>query len=103
MRYPTLRRVNCVMELGTLFRANDDQDDTSDERQTARDGRNGNMLVLVRGGVDGADIQDFFLMGVGETLISEREAAENYQKNSNKNSGFHKDRNLTREPSLERL
>jgi len=80
------------MRLGTFFGADDEQDNSTDKRQTAEDGGNGNMFVFFGGGVDGPDIQDFFLMGVGESLIGERQGAENNQENSSHIDEFHGDR-----------
>ena len=65
------------MRLRTFPGAQDDQDDSAEKDQAAKNGRNGNIVVFIRGGMDGADIQNFFPMGVGEPLVGERQAAEN--------------------------
>jgi hypothetical protein len=93
MRYPTLRRDNFEwMGLRTFLGAYDDQDDSSDKHQATDYGGNRNMVLFIRSGVDGANVQNFFPMGVGETLVGECQAAENNQENSKQNSGFHRDR-----------
>ena len=47
------------------------------------------MVLFIGSGVDRADIKNFFPMGVGETLVSKGQAAENNQENSNQKRGFH--------------
>jgi len=47
------------------------------------------MVLLIRGGVDRANIKNFFTLGVSKTLISKGQAAENDQENSNQECGFH--------------
>jgi len=65
-------------ELRGLFRSNDEQNDSSHEREPAKYRRNGNSVMFLRGGVDRADIEYFFLMGIVEALIGEAKRAQNY-------------------------
>ena len=46
-------------------------------------------VLFIRSSMDRSDIKNFFPMGVGETLISKGQAAQNNQENSNQNRGFH--------------
>jgi hypothetical protein len=90
MRYPTLRRDTLVVfELGTLFRSDDEQDDSPHQREPTEYRWNGYSVVFFCGGVDRADIEYFFLMSVIEALVSEAERAQNYQENSNPHDRFH--------------
>ena len=34
------------------------------------------MVVLIRGGVDGPDIQNLLLVGIGKSLVGESQAAK---------------------------
>lgn len=54
----------------------DYQDDTRNQSQPAKDGRNGDMFLFFRRGVNWANIQNFCLVGVTESLISQRQDAE---------------------------
>src|SRR5258708_1852094 len=65
--------------LGILSASGDDHDDSSDQCQSTEDWRNGKVLMLFFSGVDRPDIQHFFLMGVIEPLISQRQASKNNQ------------------------
>jgi hypothetical protein len=65
--------------LGILSACGDDHDDSSDQRESTEDWRNGNVLMLFFSGVDRPDIQHLFLMGVIEPLISQRQASKNNQ------------------------
>ncbi len=47
------------------------------------------MVLFIRSSVDRANIKNFFPMGVGETLISKGQTAENNQENTNRKNGFH--------------
>jgi hypothetical protein len=79
MRYPTLRRGNFrSFGLRILFRSNNEQDDSSHQREPAQYRRNRHSVVLFRGGMDRSDIKDFFLMGVIEALVGEAERTQNY-------------------------
>jgi hypothetical protein len=76
-------------ELRTFFTANNDQDDSSDQRQATEDWRNRKVLLIFPGRVDRPNVQNLFLTRVGESLISERQPTENNQENSNPNDRFH--------------
>ncbi len=50
------------------------------------------MVLLVRAGVDRADIDDVLPMGVGEPLIGKRKAAQNNEQDAAPEKRFHLDR-----------
>jgi hypothetical protein len=58
-------------------------------RIKAPDWRDGNMVVFFGGGVDWPDVQNFFLVGVGEPLIGKRERPNNDHQNSKPRHRFH--------------
>jgi hypothetical protein len=66
-----------LFELRTFPASNDEQDDSSHQRQPAEYGWNRNSLLLFCGGVDGPDVKNLFLMGVIESLIGEDQPAQN--------------------------
>jgi len=77
MRYPTLRRDTWQFAASRSFLvADDEQDNSSDQREPAENGGNGNMFLLIGSGMDGAKIQDLFPVGIVETLIGESQRAE---------------------------
>jgi len=47
------------------------------------------MVLFIRSGVDRANIENLFSMGVIKSLVGKGQAAENNQKNSNQDRGFH--------------
>jgi hypothetical protein len=47
------------------------------------------MLLLFRGGVDGSEIKNFFLMSVRESLIRKGQPAQNNEQNSHPKDRFH--------------
>jgi hypothetical protein len=65
------------VELRTFPAPNKDQDNASNQRETAENWWNGNVLLLFRGSVDGPKVDNLFLMGVIETLIGKSQPAEN--------------------------
>ena len=65
------------LELRTFSASNNEQGNSPNQRETAKDRRDRNMLLLVRGGVDGPEIENFFLMGIIEPLIRKGQAAQN--------------------------
>jgi len=77
MRYPTLRRVTFAFELRILFRTNDEQDDSSGQRQPSEYRRDGNVFLIFPGGVNRPNVQNLFLTGVIESLIGEGQPAQN--------------------------
>jgi hypothetical protein len=64
------------VELGTFFASNDEQGNSSDQRQPTEYGRNRNLLVLFSSGMDGAKIENLFFMGIGKSLIGEGQTAQ---------------------------
>jgi len=76
-------------QLRTFLAPNNQQGNSSDQRQPAHYRRNRNSLLIVPGGVDGPEIEYFFSMGVGESLIRERQPTEDNQQNPNPNDRFH--------------
>ena len=59
------------LELRTFSASNNEQGNSPNQRKTAKDRRDRNMLLLVRGGMDGPEIENFFSMGIIESLIRE--------------------------------
>jgi|SRR5579859_1729140 len=97
MRHPTLRRGTFALLGLRAFPASDDkQGNSADESQPAEDWRNGNSIMLIRGGVDRSDIKNSFLMRIVETAIGEGQSAQNYQDNSQPDDRFHFNRSLSR-------
>ena len=90
MRYPTLRQgtFNHV-ELRLLPDSNGEHNDSAHQGQPAEQWRNINMLVLVRGGMDGPDIQNLLLMGIVESLVGKGKTAENNEENATPNERLH--------------
>ena len=76
-------------ELRTFFAAENDQDNSPDQRYPTEYRGDGNVFLIFPGGVDRADIQNLFLMGVSESLIPQRQPTQNNQKNSGQDDGFH--------------
>jgi hypothetical protein len=67
------------LELRSFLASHDQQRNSSGQRQSSEDRRDRNMLLLVRGGMDGPEIENFFSMGIIESLIREGQAAKNNQ------------------------
>lgn len=65
------------LELRTFPASNNEQGNSPNQRETAKDRRDRNMLLLFRSGVDGPEIENFFLMGIIESLIRKGQAAQN--------------------------
>jgi hypothetical protein len=65
------------LELGTFFTSHNQQGNSPNQRQTAENRRNGNVLLLFRRGVDGPEVKNLFLMGVVKSLIGEGQPAQN--------------------------
>jgi hypothetical protein len=76
-------------ELRTFFAADDDQENSSDQRQTAEYRRYRNVLLIFPGGVDRSDVQNLFLTRVSESLVGECQPTQHNQENSNPNDRFH--------------
>ena len=90
MRNPTLRRD--IFQSGGLGRfsgAGDDQKDSADQCKSTEDGREGDVFLPFRSGVNRAKINDFFPTGVVEALVSQRQSAKNDQKDANHHCRFH--------------
>jgi len=64
-------------ELRTLPASNDEQGNSSDQRQPAEYWRDRNSLLLFRGGVDRPEIKNLFLMGIRESLVGEGQPTQN--------------------------
>ncbi len=64
-------------ELRTFLAPNNQQGNSSDQRQPAQYRRNRDPLVIFPGGMDRSKIEYFFLMRVRESLIGERQSAQN--------------------------
>jgi hypothetical protein len=47
------------------------------------------MALFIRGGVDRANIKNFFPMGVRKSLIGKGQAAQNNQEDANRKNGLH--------------
>ena len=63
-------------ELRTFFAAENDQSDSTDERNAAQYWRNRDAVLSVRRDVHGAYIHNVIAMGVAETVIGESKSAE---------------------------
>jgi hypothetical protein len=63
-------------------------DYSSDERQGSQDRWYRNRIVFFFGGVDGANVQDFFMRGVGDALIGERQYSNDDQHDANESHMF---------------
>jgi hypothetical protein len=93
MRYPTLPTGHFHhVELRPFLHANGKQNDTAHQRQPAEQRRNVDMLVLIRGGMDWPDIQNFFPMRIVEPLEGERKTAQHDEENATPDEWFHGDR-----------
>ena len=57
------------VQLGSLSGAIKNEGESPDQNEAAEERRDGNVVVFIRGSVDRADIENFFLMGVGKTLV----------------------------------
>jgi hypothetical protein len=68
---------SCNFELRTFLSSNNKHDNSTNQRQATENRRNGNVLALFRGGVDGTEIKNIYLMGVTKSLIGEDQPAEN--------------------------
>jgi hypothetical protein len=66
-----------LFELRTFPASNDEQDDSSDQRQSAEYGWNRNSLMIFPGGVDRPEVKNLFLMSISESLIGEGQPAQN--------------------------
>lgn len=62
-----------------LSGSGDHQDDSPDQCQSTEEWRYGDVFMFLRRGVDWPDIQHFFLMGVIESLVGQRQTAKNDQ------------------------
>ncbi len=78
-------------ELRLLPDSNDEHNDSADERQPAKQRRNINVLVFIRGGVDRPDIEDLILMCIVESAVSERKTAQHNEENAAPNKRSHSD------------
>ncbi len=79
----------CNFELRTFLAANDEEGNSSDQRQPTEYWWNRNSIMIFPGGMDRADIKYFFLMGVIESLIGECQPAQDNQENPNPHNPFH--------------
>ena len=92
MRYPDSQAGHFrSFELSTFPASNDEQGNSSDQRQPAEYGWNGNSVLSVCRDMHWSYIHYLFVMGVIKSLIGEHEAAQNNQENSNPNDRFHTD------------
>jgi hypothetical protein len=65
------------LELRAFLASDNEEGDSADQRQPTEDRRDGNMLLLVRGGVDGPEIENCFPTGIIEALIGEGQPTQN--------------------------
>jgi hypothetical protein len=63
-------------KLGILFCADEEQYDSANQCEPAERWRNGDSVVFFGGGMDRADIKDFLLTGVIESLVGKRQSAQ---------------------------
>jgi len=78
-----------VFGLRTFPAPNDHQSNSADEREPSEDWGNGDPVLLIRRDMHGPKIHDMFAMGIGKTLIGERQRSKNYQDNSGYRYWFH--------------
>ena len=71
------------LELIILFRSDQEQHDSANQREATKCWRNRNPFVFFGRSVDWADVQYSFLVAVIESLISERQCAQNHKQDSN--------------------
>lgn len=76
-------------ELRILLGSNDEQDDSSDQRQPAEYWRNGKSVLGLCRDMHWSYIHYLSVMGVIKSLISEGQPAQNNQENPNPNDRFH--------------
>jgi hypothetical protein len=76
-------------ELRTFLCADEDQDNSTHQRQATEYGGDRNSVMIFPGDMHWSHIHYSFAMSVIESLISEGQAAQNNQENSNQNRGFH--------------
>jgi hypothetical protein len=72
-----------------LAEAGGEHNDAAQKSYPTEYGRNINILVFICTGVDWPDIEDFFTMGVGKSLIDKGKTAENNEENATPNERFH--------------
>ena len=73
--------------------ANGNEVDASGDGHDADDGRNGDGVLLIGLGMDGADIHNGIPLGIGNTLVNEGGDAQDDEDHSGDCSRFHKGRN----------
>jgi hypothetical protein len=64
-------------ELRAFLASNDEQGNSSDQRQPTEYRWNRNPLMIFPGGVDRPKIENFFLMGISKSLIGKSQPAQN--------------------------
>jgi hypothetical protein len=69
-------------KLRVFSEADEEQDDSPDQRQPAKQRRNRNMFMFFCGRMDRSDIKNLFLTSIVEPLIGKHKAAKNNQNNS---------------------
>lgn len=77
------------LKLGILFRSHNHQSNSANQHQATDQWRNRNPIMFVGCCVNRADVKNFFLMGVVESLISQSQATEYDEQNSEPCDWFH--------------
>jgi hypothetical protein len=72
-----------------LPRASDKQSNSANQRQTAEDRRERDLLLRVLRGMDGPHIKDLFAMGVRNALIGEGQRTQDYEHDPSYRDQFH--------------
>ena len=73
-----------------VFGPNGHEGNAADQRQAAENRRKWNGLGGVLGGVDRSNVDDFFTLGMGDSLVRQCQDAGNDQDNSQKCRNFHR-------------
>ena len=89
MRYPTLRRAFCRFELRTFLAPNDQQSNSADEREPAKNRRDRNSFLCFCRDMHWPHIQNMVATGVIKALIRESQRTQHYQYNSSDGDWFH--------------
>ena len=77
------------VDLRLLPDSSNEHDDATHQGQTSKYRGNRNSVMIFLGDMHWSYIHYFFAMGVSESLISKRKAAQNDEKNSTPNIRFH--------------
>src|SRR5208282_6806258 len=80
---------SCRFELRTFLASNDEQSNSSGEREPAENRWDGDSVLSLCRDVHWSHIQNMLAAGVIKALISEGQRAQNHQNNSSQRAWFH--------------